>query len=277
MARERSSRATLVCYNKTIMHRRILLIVGVVLYYALATYALSAFDAGLLVTAVFLYGVPAWLLARFTVAPLAVILSVAALGAGVALLLEGVGELYGLWYTFGAPSIRLFNLVPGEVVIATILQTLFFVLLYEVLFDDGIYTTRSARERIGFFLTFAAATLCLVALHAFLLQATLMVYSYLWIIGSIVAATFVMLLLHTRASINFFDRVIDFTALAALPSALGLWLGVVNVQKIYHHLGGYIDTVNLFGATVPVEEVLLLFVIPFFVGTVYELYLDDRS
>ncbi len=258
-------------------HRHVLLLAIIGTYYAVVTYALAAFDAGLLASSLMLFGFPSLALAHFTLAPTAVVLSVTLLGAGIATLLEGIAHVYGLWYSLGTTELRLFGVLPFEMIIALTLQVLFFGLLYEVLFDDGAYTVRSARERFGFFIVFGVAAVGLIFIHQYLVQGIFLSYSYFWLIGSLVAASLVMLALHGRMSVVFFDRVCDFTLIAAVPSAIALWLASANVHKVFANANEYVGIVTLYGQELPLEELALLFVLPFFVAVTYELYLDDRS
>lgn len=259
------------------LHRHLVLLAVVGTYFGIATAALAWFDAGLLVTAVTLFGIPAVALAHFTLAPAAVLLSVTCLGTGLAVMLEGTAHLYGLWYSLGISELRLFGVLPLEMIVALTLQVLFFGLLYEVLFDDGVYTEVSAHKRLGYFVAFAIAAVGLMGLHVFLLNGVFLAYSYVWLVGSLLAASFMMAFLHRRFTVSFFDRVLDFTLIAAVPSVLALWLAAHNVHKVFGNPHEYLGMFSLFGYMVPVEEVVLLFAIPCLVAVCYELYLDDRT
>jgi len=247
------------------------------MYYALSTYALYMFDAGLLVSSLMLFGIPALVLSHFTLAPPAVLISVALMGGGIAVLFEGTAHIYGLWYSVGITEARLFGLVPIEMLLATTVQVLFLGLLYEVFFDDGVYTPRSAWERMSFFGIFGVAVLVLIGLHQYVFSGIFLSYSYLWIIGAVVASALAALTLHKDLCVTFFDKIIDFTLVASIPLAISLWISSTNVHKIFANTHEYIGTFSLYGQTVPLEEILLLFALPFFVGTMYEIYLDDRA
>jgi len=259
------------------MHRNIILLTIITLYYAIGAYGLFTFDAGLLVSSVVLFGIPALALSHFTLAPPAVLVSVALFGAGIAVLFEGMAHIYGLWYSLGITEARLFGLVPVEMFAAVIMQVLFLSLLYEVLFDDGVYTPRSAWERMIFFAVFGFAVIVLVAMHQYLVQGLFLSYSYIWIIGSIVAAALAALALHKNISVGFFDKIIDYSVIASIPLGISLWISSVNVHKVFAHTDEYIQTISLYGQQVPLEEIILLFALPFFVGTIYEMYLDDKE
>ncbi len=259
------------------MHRNILLFFIIVLYYSIGTYGLYLFDAGLLTTSLVLFGIPALALSHFTLAPPAVLLSITLLGAGIAVLFEGIAQIYGLWYSLGVDEVRLFGIISFEMLISVTLQVLFLGLLYEVFFDDGVYTPRSAWQRMTFFAVFAVAVIGLLVMQLFIFKGFFLENSYLWIIGSIVASSLATLALHKELSVPLFDKLIDFTLVASLPMALSLWLASTNVHKVFGYTNEYIATFSLYGQMVPLEEILLVFALPFFVATVYEMYLDDKS
>lgn len=257
------------------MHRTVLLFSILAVYYSLATVGLYMFDAGMLTSTLVLFGIPALTFARFSVAPPLVLVSITMLGAGVAFLLEGIAHMYGLWYSMGILESRLFGIMPLEMLLAIVMQVLFLGLLYEVLFDDGIYTPRSAWQRIGFFTVFSVGVVGLIGIHRYIADDIFLHYSYLWIIGILLSAALAALVLHKNLSVKFFDRAIDFSLIAAIPLAIYLWLSVANVHKVFAHTSEYVAMVSFYGQQIPLEEILLLFALPFFVATIYEMYLDD--
>ena len=259
------------------MDRKIILFFILALYYGVGAYALYFFDAGLLMTSLVLFGIPALALSHFTLAPPAVLISITLLGAGIAVLFEGIAQIYGLWYSLGVDELRLLGVISVEMLVAVTVQVIFLGLLYEVFFDDGVYTPRSAWQRMTFFGVFGVAVLGLLAMHLFMFKGFFLEYSYVWIIGSIVAAAVTTLALHKELSVRLFDKLIDFTLVASIPLALSLWLASTNVHKVFGYTSEYIGTFSLYGQMVPVEELILLFALPFFVATMYEIYLDDKE
>jgi hypothetical protein len=257
------------------MHRNILLIFTVIIYYALVLYALFSFNAGLLVTSLLLFGLPAYLLARYSAAPTQVLIAVMTFGAGIAILLEGIAHIYGIWYTLGVDELRLFGLIPLEVIFAIILQTLFMVLVYEFIFDDGEYKVSSARIRFSAFGVFSISVFLFIAIHQYLLNGIFFTHSYIWIIGAFVAATLGALTVQRTLSFQFFKRLCAFTSIAGVPLLMGMFLSVTNAHKLFTYTHDYLYTYTFFGHTLPVEEILLTLTLPFFVATFYELYLDD--
>lgn len=259
------------------MHRTVLLIAGGITYYCVSSLALVTFDFGLLLSAIVLFGLPAYMLARYSAAPGWVLVCVAVFGAGIAILLEGIAHLYGVWYTLGVDQLRLFGLIPLEVIVSTIIQTLFLVLLYELIFDDGQYTTVKESERMYAFGVFGLSVLSLIGIHQYLLNGIYFSHSYIWIIGILVAATLATLAVTHSLTLRFFDRLAMFTLVAFVPLMLSLVVAVANTHKIFAHTNDYLYTISLFGSAVPLEEFLMLLVLPLFVATFYELYLDDRA
>ena len=72
------------------MHRTVLLIVSACLYFVLGTYGLVIFDAGIILTSIVLFGIPAYVFAHYSAAPTTVLSTVAVFGAGLSILLEGI-------------------------------------------------------------------------------------------------------------------------------------------------------------------------------------------
>lgn len=246
-------------------------------YYALSIYALYSFGAGILLTSIILFGLPAYVLAHYSAAPSAVLSSVVVFGAGLAVLLEGVAHIYGIWYTLGVDELRLFGLIPLEVIFSTIIQTLFLVLLYEFIFDDGDYTTAKTRVRFISFGVFSLSVLVLLALHQYLLKGIFFTHSYIWILGILVASTLATLAVTRTLSLRFFDRLFLFAIVACLPLSAGLFLAITNTHKVFAYANDYLFSFMIFGNLVPIEEILLMLAIPLFVATFYEVYLDDAK
>ena len=257
------------------MHRHVLLSAVGLTYFCLATFALTTFDFGLLTSSLVLFGVPAYLLARYSAAPSAVVLSVVAFGAGIAILLEGIAHIYGTWYTVGVDELRIFGLIPLEVIVTSILQTVFLALLYELIFDDGEYSTSSETVRFTAFGVLCLCVLSLVGIHQYVFNGVYFSHSYIWILGILVSSTFATLAVTRSFTLRFFDRLFAFTAVASIPLFLSLFVAVLNTHKIFAHTHDYLYAFTFFGNVVPLEEVLLVVAMPIFVATLYELYLDD--
>lgn len=255
-------------------HRTLIISLVCVLYYGLAWYGLYAFGAGILLTSLILFGVPAYALARFSSAPSQVLVSVSVFGASLAFLMESIAHTYGLWYTIGEDVARVLGVVPIEAVVATTLQVLFLALLYEAMFDDGVYTDGSSRNRFAAFGVLAGTIAFLVIFEAYF-DTRLIENPYQWLISAFVLACFLSLLTYRSLTIRFLDRLIYFTLAATVPLSINLMLAVTNVHRVFANVHEYAYSYVLFSSTIPLEEFLLALTVPLLVGTVYEIYLDD--
>ncbi len=263
------------CYNSRNMHRNIVLCATLLSYYGIAFFGLYIFDAQILATALVLFGIPACIFARFSAAPTLLLITVTLFGFVLTIFLEGIAHMYGLWYSLGVEELKFFGLVPLEAIIASSTQILFLVLLYEFLFDDGEYSIAHVRTRYISLGVFFVSTLSLFVLHLYVLRAIFVPYSYLWILGILSFSTLAILATHRGLTIRFFDRLSLFTLCASVPLGIGTVLAVVNTQKIFASTHEYVFSFTILGSRVPLEEICLIFVIPLFVATFYEIYLDD--
>ncbi len=259
------------------MHRNIVLSVLGVVYYGLCAFALSAFDIGSLGTALVLFGFPAYFLARFSAAPSAVITAVTVFGVGMAFLLEGLAHIYGIWYFVGVEELRLFGIIPPEVIIVSVLQTLFLALLYELVFDDGEYSVAPSRHRLLAFFVFVFGAIVLVAIHHFVLKTLFLSYSYIWLLLILIGCSLASLATLRALSFHFWDKLVLFSAISFVPLFVSLTIAVANTHKVFAHTNEYLWSFTLYGTVVPVEELLLMLCFPVFVATFYELYLDDAK
>jgi hypothetical protein len=257
------------------MHRNIVLSAIGVVYYGLCAFALSAFDIGSLGTALVLFGVPAYFLARFSAAPTAVITAITIFGVGLALVLEGIAHIYGIWYFVGVEELRLFGIIPLEVIVISVVQTLFLVLLYELIFDDGEYSEAPSHHRLLAFFVFVAGALTLLALHQFVLKDIFFSHSYIWILITLLGCALATLATLRALSFHFWDRLALFSVVAFVPLFTSLAVAVANTHKVFAYTNDYLWSFTLYGTVVPLEEFLLMFCMPVFIATFYELYLDD--
>ena len=257
------------------MHRNIVLCAALLSYYGVAFFGLYIFDAGILATALVLFGLPAFIFARFSAAPTLLLITVALFGFVLTIFLEGIAHMYGLWYSLGVEELKFFGLVPLEVIIASSMQILFLVLVYEFLFDDEEYSIAHVRTRYISIGTFFVSTLSLFALHQYVLRGIFLPYSYLWILGILSFSTLSILATHRGLTIRFFDRLSLFMLCTSIPLGMGLLLAVVNTQKIFASTHEYLFSFTILGSTLPLEEICIIFIMPLFVATFYEIYLDD--
>ncbi len=267
-------RPFVVCYNIT-MHRNVIFTFSLLIYFVVVATGLNVFDVSIFTAAAILLGVPVYFLGRFSAAPPAMIATITGFAAGLALILEGAAHIYGLWFIEGVPALRLFSIVPVEIIFVTILKVLFLVLLYELLFDDGFYSERKARLRFVEFGVFALGAVVLLGIHKYLFSSMSYPTAYYWIVVTLLTSSVAMLSLKQTLTLRLFKKIAVFVAVAALPL---LCFEVLSVANGYKTILTAIHPVMIpfAGVSIPLGEILLAFSIPGFIATVYELYLDDR-
>lgn len=259
------------------LHRRLVIFSIAALYYGVATVAILAFETQILMSSIVLFGLPAYVLARFSLAPFSVLLVVGLVGTGIGIMLETIAHLYGLWYTAGTNVAKLFGVIPLEGVLSIVLQVVFLALIYETLFDDGVYTERSVNRRIGYFVGITTALLGLSWLGIVLKDSFFIESAYIWLLLLLMATCFVVLFVYRAFSVQLLDRIILFSTVAVVPLMSAVIVAVFNVQKVFALGSEYSYTFSVLGETIPLEEVVLVALLPLLVATVYELYLDDQQ
>lgn len=257
------------------MHRSIIVGLISILYYAFAAYGLLMTDAGVVVTAFVLFMIPAAIMTYYSAAPRMVLLTVGLCGLGIAVLLEAMAHVYGLWYSLGIDGARLFGLVSVEMSILIVSQVVFLALLYETIFDGGDYTPHNARHRFAALLVFLGGVIGSMYVYSFVAYEFWLQYSYVWLLGAIALSAFASLGVYRVYSALFLDRLVHFTLLGAVPIILSSVVAVINTHKVFANEDQYLEIITIYGALLPLEELLLAFVLSFFVATVYEVYLDD--
>ena len=258
------------------MHKQIALFFGALVYYAVGFYGLYIFETGLLITALVIFGLPAYILARFSAAPAPVLMSIVALGVTMSVVMESSAHIFELWYTPSVETLRILGLVPLEMVFVTMLQTLFLTLLYEFMFDDGQYTPSSGRMRFGAFAVFAIGTIILLWIQQFFFPGVFIEYAYIWLVVVLAGASIAALAVYRTLTVSLFDKLIDFSIIAAGPLLITSFLAAASEHKIFN-TETYLGNLSVFEIVIPFEEMLLIFVLPWFVAIIYELYLDDRQ
>lgn len=257
------------------MHKHILILSIFATYFAVAGYGLYIYQAGILVSALVLFGVPAYALARYSHAPSVILTSVIVLSLGLACILESVAVISGLWVSQGIQELAIANTIQLEALLSFVLQSLFLVLLYELFFDDGIYTQVSAQTRLTAFFVFCAGLVSLTCIYLFFGPDQTVSYAYLFILVALMLSSISALGVYRTYSVRFFDKLVNFTALASFPLLVATVVSVANGHRLFSTSPAF-ATVELLSVPVPLEVFLLILVLPFLVATMYEVYLDDR-
>ena len=160
------------------MHKNASFSLGFIFYFLLVSLSAVLFDLSGVTTIVIMLALPIFFLARYSAAPTVLILTVTGFGIGVAILLEGIAHIYGLWTTELTSGS---GLVPLGLATVTFLKVLFLVLFYELLFDDGLYEISKARSRFVEFIFFGVGALILVFIFAKVFEALSSPTAYYWL------------------------------------------------------------------------------------------------
>jgi hypothetical protein len=218
-----------------------------------------------------LCGVPLILLVFETNLPLARLLAAVGILSVVMIILDAVAHTTGAWYTVVGSPWRLLG-VTFESVLFAVIHTLYFLVLYEFLFDDtrvrGI-ARRKVAAIAAFFLTALIATF-------YLFSVWLVSFAFLWVIMLLlVAVVSLMWLAHPGDSKALLSKSIFFGLLVFPLSLLFELIALSGGVRIFAFTSEYVAMVPFFGHTLPLEELFLLILWPTLLVFLYECFIDD--
>lgn len=181
------------------------------------------------------------------------------------------GQAGGLWYDLSTATMRPFGVAP-EYFLFALVHTLYTLVLYEFLFDDA--EVRPPRRSLvtSWGMVTAVLLVSLWYLHAVLVVS----FAFAWlllllllVLGAVVALS------RQRFSASLLRKILVFST-ALFPvwltvELLAMELGV----RVYAFPTEYVRLLSIGNATVPVEELVLLWVWPVFTVVLYELFFDD--
>lgn len=195
----------------------------------------------------------------------------------VTLLFETYAYLNGVWYELTDLPVRLFGLIPIEAFIAGFVHWLFFIVVYEYFFDDK-KTSSKKKITLPFLHYFLSGTLSLVAFalsYVYLFSGMLFTFpfAFLIVIGFLIFMVAVVVFqtkwLRVLPKISLF-------ALCIFPYSLVYeYVSLQNDLRFFANANEYVYSFILWGQLLPLEELVFVFVVPFWMAAVYELYLDD--
>ena len=183
--------------------------------------------------------------------------------------------LNGLWYEIGPSHLRVFELFPVEAFLASFIQVLYFIVIYEYFFDDQA-TSQTITTRKWHPVLIATLTITSLAFaYLSLFSGVFFSYPYailLVVLGLLAAAALAFAHRNWRSVL----RKTSSFALAALPLSLVYQFVLLeNELRFFANVNEYLATFSVFGHPIPLEELLLTLLIPYWVAMLYELYLDD--
>jgi hypothetical protein len=233
-------------------------------------------DASFLVMTAVLFGAPVLVLWN----RLALKSHLIPLLATFTLLITAGIQLYayksGLWYELSPLALPLFGGAPLETYIFSVVHILYLVLLYEYFFDDGgsVKRTKISARGLGMIGVVYAFVLGIIYIDPIILVS----YPFAFLLAFLSSLFALMILVQKNIpSLELFKKAGLF-ALATLPlSLIYEWVLIENGIRLFANVNEYIAYFEWNRNIIPVEELLLLLIVPFGLVMLYEMFLDDGT
>lgn len=180
----------------------------------------------------------------------------------------------GLWYELSPLALPVFGGAPLETYVFSVLHILYLILLYEYFCDDGSSAPKAKISRRGLG---AVGILYAVIVGIIYTNPVLLVnYPFAFLLA-FMSSLFALLILvrQSMPDIRLFKKAGIF-ALVTLPlSLIYEWILIENGIRLFANVNEYLWYFEWSGHVVPIEELLLLLIIPFGLVMLYEMFLDD--
>ena len=196
------------------------------------------------------------------------------------LLVTAIIQIYayksGLWYELSPLSLPVFGGAPLETYIFSVVHILYLILLYEYFFDDGVSAKRTKIHARGLGLIGGGYALVLGVVY--INPIILVTYPFAFLLAFISSLFALMILVQKNIpSLALFKKAGLF-ALATLPLSLVYeWVLIENGVRLFANVNEYIWYFEWNRNVIPVEELLLLLLIPFGLVMLYEMFIDDSK
>lgn len=192
----------------------------------------------------------------------------------LSLLISVFAYVNGVWFETSPTELRLFGLVPFEALLASFLHILFYIVAYEYFFDDRIVS--AVIKHKSTYKVIITALLALSVGYVFLFSFFLLTYAFAWLIALLSFLFFFAVLLVHHDRVRLLKRVGVFT-LAMLPlSLLYEYVALESNFRFFANVNEYLHTFTVFGQLIPLEELLLVLLVPGMLALFYELFFDDE-
>ncbi|MES2749704.1 MAG: hypothetical protein V4606_04910 [Patescibacteria group bacterium] len=258
------------------MYARLLFVCFLTLYTLCTAFVLVWSDASFLIITALLLGGPlivVWNRLHLQSHLIPLIATFTLLGTAI---LQLYAYKSGLWYELSPLSISILGGAPLEAYLFSVLHILYLILLYEYFFDDGVSAKRTKISARGLGIVGIIYSLILGMLY---LDPTVLVnYPFAFLLA-LMSSLFALIILinKTLPSAALFKKAGMFT-LAVFPlSLIYEWVMVENEIRIFANVNEYLGYFTWNGSIVPLEELLLLLLIPFGVVMIYEMFIDDSK
>jgi hypothetical protein len=205
--------------------------------------------------------------------PLALSSLLGSLGVGglMLILIGATGQMTGAWYGVVVSSWQWVG-ISFESILFSLVHTLYLLVLYEFFFDDG-RGGQSLKRHVLPVMCFLTA-LCLTFLYLFVVL--IVSYAFVWMLVALLGVLFVTLTLaHPRGLRVLLPKVALFAFFTG-PLSMSIELvAILRGSQIFAFSSEYIGELHIGSAAVPYEQLTLLFIWPFILALVYELFIDD--
>jgi hypothetical protein len=219
----------------------------------------------------FLCGVPLLWLLYETDLPIARLLGTVSVLAVIVMVLDAVAHTTGTWYTLVGSPWRFLG-VTFESALFAFVHTMYFLVLYEFLFDDTRVRGLARRGTAGI----AAVIVTLIIAAFYLFSVWLVTFAFLWLIVLLLVALLALMwLAHPGDSTVLVQKSLFFGILVFPLSLLFELIAQEGGVRLFAFTNEYVFMVPLMGQAVPVEELALLVVWPTLLVFLYECFVDD--
>lgn len=233
-------------------------------------------DASFLIISAVLLGAPIFILwNRLEMSSQAIpLLSAAALLVGATIQLFAYRT--GLWFEMSSLNIQIFGGAPIETYLFSVLHILYLVLLYEYIVDDkrnSLQAKLPARTLAGLVVIYS-----LVLGYVYVHPVLFVKYPFVFLLLTLGTVCALLIMLKRNApTMTVFLKAGLFSVMVFPLSLVYEWLMVASGTRFFVNINEYFYTFVWHGQNVPLEELLLLFMIPFGLIVLYELYIDDAK
>jgi hypothetical protein len=246
-------------------------ILTITVYTTVVAFAALLFSWPVVWSLFLMCGVPLLLLAWQTNLPLVRLFGVVVVLSVVIMVIDAVAHSTGSWYTITQSPWRLLG-VSFESALFAFAHCLYFLVLYEFLCDDNRMVPHLERRFLGI----VAVIISLLIASFYLFSVYVVSYAFAWIIGLLLAVLLLLMLLTKSGHPLVVLRKVALFGVLMWP--LSLLFEVVALAagvRVFAFSSEYIFTLQLLGAAIPLEELLLLFLWPTLLAFMYESFVDD--
>lgn len=193
----------------------------------------------------------------------------------VSFLWESVSYTNGVWYHLSSFDVRILGLFPPEIVVRNIAIVLFVVMAYEYFFDDKKTIAPSWNQKNVYLFVFNAVLVAAAIVSLFFLTRLYVPFTFVLLLLSLIVSVAVSSLIVHKHTLHVFKKAL-FSSLALFPFFVLLEaIAALNVYWVFANTGEYLYSFDIGSSVLPIEQFLLLLIVPFWIVSVYEFYLDD--